>query len=98
MTTRFGRIVPVQCHILRLIGYPLTRGQYVGLDIPDEERLINMRLGQSSLHLLTGQNFEYDVMAWHDYLVMHPEFGYTHPYGFRKVKRAVQAAVNEPDR
>jgi hypothetical protein len=94
---RFGKVVPIQCDVLRLIGYRLTRG-HVGLDIPDEERLANMREGLAALHQKTGQDFGYDVAAWHKYLLSRSDLGYDHPYGFAGVRRAVREAARDPER
>ncbi len=94
---RFGRVVPIQCDILRLIGYRLTP-VHVGLDIPDEERGANMRAGRAALMEGTGQDFGYDLAAWHKYLLSRPELGYAHAYGFASVQRAVREAACDPER
>ena len=94
---RFGKVVPIQCDVLSLIGYRLTRG-HVGLDIPAEERLANMREGRAALREQTGRDFGYDVAAWHKHLLSCPDLGYDHPYGFAGVQRAVREAARDPDR
>jgi hypothetical protein len=94
---RFGRITPMQWHVLNLIGYTIGRG-HVGLDIPEDERLANMRDGREALVGATGQDLGYDLAAWHDYLRTRPDTGYTHPYGYSGVRRAVEEALNEPER
>lgn len=94
---RFGNVVPIQMDMLSLIGYRLGRG-YSGLDIPKEERLANMREGLEALRRETGQDYGYDVKAWHEYLVIYAEeHGYTHPWGFDRVRQAVEEAIADPE-
>jgi hypothetical protein len=91
---RFGNVVPVQMYVLLLIGYRLGR-DHCRLDIPDEERLTHMRRGLEGLKQLTGEDYGYDVGAWHAFLSSRPEFGYTESYGFPGVREAVAEAVRE---
>lgn len=94
---RFGNVVPIQMDMLSLIGYRLGRG-HSGLDIPEAERLANMREGLASLRRETGQDYGYDLAAWHEYLIIYAEeHGYTHPYGFEGVRRAVEEAIRDPE-
>lgn len=94
---RFGRIVPIQGDILLLIGCRLSR-DHAGLDIPEDERMRNMQRGLASLRRETAQDFGYDLAAWHDYLRDHPKTGYTHPYAFAAVRKAVEDALDDPER
>ena len=83
--------------MLSQIGYRLGR-EHSSLDIPEEERLANMREGLASLRLETGQDFGYDLAAWHDYLVVFDEeHKYTHPYCFNEVCHAVELAIADLD-
>lgn len=58
----------------------------------------NMQCGLASLRRHTAQDFGYDLAAWHNYLLAHPQTGYTHPYAFARVRKAVEDAVNDPER
>ena len=93
---RFGRITPVQGNMLYLIGYRLSRGEAT-LDISDAERLENMKRGLEYLKKETGEDFGYDLAAWHEFLLTDEEYGYTHPYGFSGVKEAVEVANNDAE-
>jgi hypothetical protein len=51
------------------------------------------------LRSLTKQDFEYDLAKWHELLVGNDEeWGYKHPYAWRTVKRAIEKAMEDPDR
>ncbi|MBN9524342.1 hypothetical protein J0H58_38480 [bacterium] len=94
---RFGKIVPIQGDVLLLIGYRLTMAQAT-VALPDPERLTNMRQGRDRLRQRTGQDFGFDLAAWHTYLSAHPEYGYTHPYAFAGVRLAVEEAIPDVER
>lgn len=87
----FGRITYVQGLMLGLIGYSITRGGAT-LDIPDKERIQNMRQARDDLVELTGQDFGYDLKLWRQFLSQHDDYEYTHPYAYSAVKKAVIAA------
>jgi len=94
---RFGNVVPVQMDMLSLIGYRLGRDDS-SLDIPTAERLVNMRAGLTTLRRETGQDYGYDLAAWDEFLMLYSdEYGYTHPYGFAAVRKAVEEAIRDPD-
>jgi hypothetical protein len=89
----FGRCTPVQIAMLELAGYDLgvPKRTFVH-DV--EERLAGMREGRGSLVLLTGQDYGFDLRNWRGYLLTSGEdLGYTHPYAFRSVDRAVEHAL-----
>jgi hypothetical protein len=93
----WGRILPTQIHILRLAGHVLLRahagrGPYIGTD---EERLESMAQGRSDLVRSTGQDFGYDLRAWHDYLTQHAELRYDYGYGGDSVPSAVETALTD---
>lgn len=94
---RFGRVTPVQMTMLEFIGYRITRDD-VNLDIPDAERRQLMQAAYTELIRLTGQDFGYDLGAWHEFLSAHDDFGYTHRYAFDGVQAAVNQALSDPDR
>jgi hypothetical protein len=102
MTMRsFGRVVPIHIDMLQLAGYVVD---YDKRDIrpakSDKEFLRTVRQGRADLRRQCGSDFGYDLAAWRDFLLAAPddEFGYRHPYAFRRVDRAIQRAMSDPRR
>jgi len=94
---KFGRLTPAQGYLLGLIGYRLTRSEAT-LEIPDSDRMENMRRAREQLIGLTGQDFGYDLLRWHNFLAQNDEFEYTHPYAYPEVKKALAAAQKDSQR
>lgn len=93
----FGNAVPIQMDMLQLVGY-----EAVGRDMRPasggNSRKRTMREGLHSLRLATGVDFGCHAAAWRDYLIEHgKETGYTHPYAFASVDRAVMEALADPE-
>ena len=101
----FGRVTPIQAAMLELAGYNLDPLKY-GFDparlavkeIPDEEREAIIRQGLSLLQETIGQDFGFDLSAWHECLKTRPELEYRHPYGYQSTRRFIEAAVREAER
>lgn len=96
----WGRLTPSQGFMLMLAGHVLRR-HYVapGTVEPEIERLESMKQGRLLLRSLTGQDFGYDLARWHELLAGNDEeWGYKHPYAWRAVKRAIEKAMDDPDR
>ena len=102
MTLRpFGRVTPTQIDMLRLAGYGVDyRARRIGLSRSDDDRMTSMRLGYERLRNITGQDFGYDLGAWHEYLTTDEddEFGYQHPYAFSNVRGAIRKAISNERR
>jgi hypothetical protein len=102
MTLRpFGNVVPIQIDVLALAGYRANyrpRDRSITLGADDDARKRNMRRGRRALRRATGQDFGYDLAAWHNYLAAHPAHGYTHAYAYAGVARAVRSAIASPVR
>ncbi len=96
----WGRLTPVQIYMLSLAGHVIPP-PYDEPDIvaPDTERLRSMTEGREDLRRMTGKDFGFDLASWHDYLIEDEgDWGYTHPYGWRQTRQAVEAAMHSPDR
>jgi hypothetical protein len=63
----------------------------------DAERQAAILEGRASLRRLTGQDFGYDLASWRTHLLKN-EFGYDHPYSFRKVNAVIDTALNDSQR
>jgi hypothetical protein len=91
--------------MLELAGYNLDPMSY-GFDpshpggnrLPAEAMIEAMRRARQALAQQTGQDFGFDLKAWHDYLISCPELGYTHPYAFRATRKFVGEAERDPVR
>lgn len=93
----FGKATPIQMDMLNLVGY-----EDVGRDLQPAKSLNArkraIREGEHSLKKATGEDFGYDAAAWREFLItMGNEFGYTHPYAFETVDRAVVAAMSQKE-
>lgn len=93
----FGRVTPSQMDMLFLVGYRIS-GSDVTLEIPDEERTEYIVQAREDLKQRTGRDFGYDLAAWHDFLASNKDYGYTHPYAYSGVRRAVEEAMLDPER
>ena len=93
---RFGRITPLQGHVLGLAGEVLGR-----LDRPtDEQRLHEMKASRDELRQATGKDFGYDLANWHTYLIQctDQKGEYTHMYAWDRVKKRVLELIDDEDR
>lgn len=93
----FGRCTPVQVAMLFLAGYDLE--EFDPSFIHDEElRLETMRRGRRQLVQITGWDYGFDLDRWRKSL-MKPEqdHGYTHPYAFKGVDKAIQSVMNDAE-
>jgi hypothetical protein len=101
----FGRLTPVQGYMLQLAGINLDRHRY-GFDpfkpgaeeISDLDRIEIMKRGRTALVKYTHQDFGFDLEAWQSFLMANPDFGFTHPYGYRVTKKHIQTAIAVHDR
>jgi len=84
-------------YMLGLVGYRVSRAE-VTLQIPDDEWMTNIRNGRDTLRDLTGEDFGYDLSAWHNFLAANKKHGYTHPYARRKVDEAVLLGITAEKR
>jgi hypothetical protein len=101
MTMRpFGNVTPTQMDMLRLAGYGVDyRARRICLSRSDDERLKNMRAGRARLHRETGQDFGFDLAAWHEFLTAGEDAsGYRHPYAFAGVASAIRRAIGNKQR
>jgi len=94
---RFGRVTPVQMIMLGLVGYRISR-EDVTLAIPDDEQLHHIVCARKNLVNITRADYEYELSDWHEFLVAHCDYGYTHPYAFTGVKKAVLQANTDEKR
>ena len=96
----WGRITPSQGFMLMLAGHVLRRHFVEPVTVePDDERLESMKQGRDRLCSLTGQDFGYDLARWHELLIGNDEeWGYRHPYAWKTVRRAIEKAMDDPDR
>jgi hypothetical protein len=93
----FGRALRIHMHMLSLVGYEFT-----GSDMqPATELNTRKRAMVARLHSLrqsTQADFGYDAAAWRKFLIESGNsFGYTHPYAYNSVDKAVQVALADPD-
>ena len=97
MTVRpFGRVVPIQIALLQLVGY--SDSGFEMQPATGNARKRAMMAGAHALKRATDADHGYDAAAWRDFLIeAGDEFGYTHPYAYRAVDKAVQAAIADPD-
>src|SRR5687768_465952 len=98
MTLRsFGNVVPIQIGMLELVGFESAeRDMKPAKGFNARKRA--MRKGLHSLQQTTGVDFGYDAAAWRDFLIeFGDEFGYTHPYAYKTVDKAVLAALADPE-
>ena len=91
----FGNMLPIHFSVLSLIGWRLSRGGSELL-LDESERVTEMRRGRAALVEDTGKDFGFDLRAWQDYLLKNEDLGYTHPYSFSSVDRAVKNALSDP--
>ena len=96
---RFGRITPIQGHLLGLAGFQLSRA---GARIPedDSELADTMRDALRELRRLCAADFGCNLVAWREYL-MCPEakhLGYAREPGFGELDEAIIAAASDSRR
>jgi hypothetical protein len=91
MTVRnYGRVTPLQAMMLGLGGEVLD---WSTAQPTDKKRIREMKLSRKELREMTGQDFGYDLGAWHQYLLKSEE--YAEEYTFRYSWKAVQKKINE---
>jgi len=83
--------------MLGLIGYKLSRSEAT-LEIPDAERMENIRRARKQLVELTGQDFGYDLLHWHNFLARNDAYEYTHPFAYAEVNKALTAVQKDHQR
>jgi hypothetical protein len=93
----FGRAMRVHMYLLSLVGYETT-----GCDMQPATELNTrksaMITGLHSLRRSTQTDFGFDAAAWREFLIESGNtFGYTHPYAYNSVDKAVQAALANPE-
>lgn len=95
MTLRpFGNVMPIHLDVLALAGYvPIHGERRIGRAPTDDARKAAMRKGRRALRSATGRDFGYDLAAWRNLLLADEDSGYTHPYAFAGVDRAVRNAI-----
>ncbi|MEQ1505231.1 MAG: hypothetical protein ABMB14_23575 [Myxococcota bacterium] len=97
----WGRLTPTQALMLSLAGHVL-HGHPVepGTVETDEDRLASMREGRDGLIAQTGRDLGFDLSRWHELLLASVDdaWGYRHPYGWRRVRSAIERALADPDR
>ena len=98
MTLRsFGRATPVQMDMLALVGYKFAQRDMKQATTRNARKR-TMMLGLRALQRVTEEDFGYDAAMWREFLIESGEaLGYTHPYAFSSVDRAVLAALEAPD-
>ncbi len=90
-------LFPSQFFMLGLAGLTFTReGRFQ--PVKDEQRRKRaMRRGRRELREITGQDFGYDLAAWHEYLLENDD-GYSHPYAREGFEQVILEAIADPDR
>ncbi|MEZ6092996.1 MAG: hypothetical protein R3C03_01990 [Pirellulaceae bacterium] len=92
----FGNAMPIHIDMLSLVGYESAERDLVpARNLNARKRA--MMLGLHSLRKITNADFGYEAAMWRDFLIESGnEFGYTHPYAFHAVDKAVQNALADP--
>jgi hypothetical protein len=88
-------LFPTQMFMLDLAGLEFTRSGRFEPVLNERKRKRTIRRGRKRLREFTGQDFGYDLLVWHEYLLASDE-GYAHPYarpGFEE--RIVEAIADE---
>lgn len=89
--------MPIHMNMLSLVGYEFRQRDMVRTEGLNARKRA-MMAGLHSLRKRTGVDFGYDAAAWREYLIEHgDEFGYTHPYAYASVDRAVLAALEDAE-
>ncbi|MCY2985441.1 MAG: hypothetical protein NTY15_17585 [Planctomycetota bacterium] len=89
--------MPIHIDMLSLVGYESEdRDMVPAKNLNAQKRA--MMSGLHSLRRTTNVDFGFDAAAWRDFLIESGnEFGYTHPFAYRAVDKAVQNALENPD-
>jgi tetratricopeptide (TPR) repeat protein len=90
----FGRLTPLQGHMLGLIGYTVSR-QSGSFPTYWAGRMKNILQARQRLIECTGKDFGYDCKKWHTFLSAHHSDEYTHPHAFAAVAQAVAAVQKD---
>ena len=93
----YGRTTPLQSDMLALGGVlcGVPENQW-----SDEDRLQAMQHARESLRADTGEDFGYDISAWHQFLLQSENHKdeYMFHYAWRAVEPKVMELINDPDR
>lgn len=94
---KYGRITPIQGEMLGLGGEIVDRP----FESPsDEDKLAEMRASRAELSETTGQDFGYDLAAWHHFLLSSSDHSkeYTFPYAWKAVRAKILELIEDPNR
>jgi hypothetical protein len=95
--TRGPELFPTQFFMLDLAGLAFTGEGRFEPAKTEQKRKRAMRRGRRELRQITGQDFGYDLAAWHEYLLAHDE-GYSHPYAREGFEQFILDAVVDAER
>lgn len=90
-------LFPSQLFMLELAGLTFTREGTFQPVKDQQRRKRTMRHGRRELREMAGQDFGYDLAAWHEYLLGRDE-GYAHPYARPGFEEFILEAIADPDR
>jgi hypothetical protein len=99
MTLRhYGKATPLQIDMLCLGGEVLVR--HTNEPPTDRERLDRMKKARRLLKLQTGQDFGYDLAAWHHFLLNYARTAkqYKLDYNRKVYRQRIDELFNDPDR
>jgi hypothetical protein len=94
----YGRVTPLQSDMLGL-GGEICR--WYSKDPPsDEIRMKAMISSRKILRKITGEDFGYDLLAWHDYLLANQKHSeqYTFTYAWSSVKPKIEELIHDARR
>jgi hypothetical protein len=85
----YGRITPIQGLMLGLGGEVV---HLIGIQPSDEQRVAQMKDSRQLLMKLTGADFGYDLVAWHQFLLTSEKFSeqYTFSYAWDAVEPKIR--------
>ncbi|WP_417377326.1 hypothetical protein [Gimesia maris] len=94
---KYGMITPLQGSVLNLAG--------AVCGVPDDlvsesDRLSSMQKALEKLRKRTGQDFGYDIVRWHQFLLASEEFNqeYTFDFSWNVVSESVERFITDEDR
>lgn len=69
-------------------------------EVTDDKRIGEMKASRDDLCKLTGQDFGYDLAAWHHFLIKSEAHSvqYTHPYAWYKVRPKILELIKDRTR
>src|SRR5262245_4594452 len=89
----WGKITPLQADMLGLAGHVVTDPA-----ASEEQRRKAIARGRWELKKSTGQDFGFDLRAWHQHLIATQSEEYCHPYAWRTVSPAIERAIEDAER